>query len=284
MRSIQFTFVFWGLMGLSVISAFVLPTSATAGKSQLAHLFTPVSYPVSKIAAWTIGRRSAGAEIPDISIPHTVVELRNENDQLRVAISNLTAQLEQLRQRASQLSKLGSLADRCILANTTGGDSGTGESLTISATSSEGVKSDMAVLEAQANLVGKITQAGIGGSTVKLLSDRSTRVLGRFARFVQNSDGRTDFIRIPSDPLHIEGAGEGKMIIRAMPHRQIKDADIRESDWVVLDDPSWPSALQGYRIGKVAKVQASKSPGFDEVEIQPEHVLRTLPEVMVMVK
>jgi cell shape-determining protein MreC len=284
MRSVQFTFVFWGLMGLAIISAFILPTSATGGKAQLAPLFAPISRPVNQIAAWMVGRRSSNVDPDAGGKARTTDELRRENDQLRVAVSNLSAQLDRFRQRDAQLSKLGSLREMCLFSTVTGGDSGSGESLTISANTRDGVRAEMAVIESEANLVGQVVQTGVGGSTVRLLSDRGSRVLGGFARYVRNNDGKMDFVRMASDQLRVEGSGNGKMIIRALPQRLIKDAEIKIGDWVVLDDANWPPALQGYRIGLVEKVQASKSPGFDEVIVQPERNLRALTEVMVLVK
>jgi hypothetical protein len=65
----------------------------------------------------------------------------------------------------------------------------------------------------------------------------------------------------------------------------VKEAEgLKAEDWVMIDDPeSYPSLLQGRKIGQIESVKPStRNPLFAEIIVRPKVDLRRLKEVMVL--
>jgi cell shape-determining protein MreC len=285
MFHLRFNHVFFGLMGLSFLSAFIIsPRVTDRPRAHIQNIFAPVAKPVNLIGGWVHSKISP-PEIRDDGSPKAPrqgLEVFNENLRLRIQVANLTSVVAQLQEREADRAKLGDVRSVCTPFNVIGGDSAPRDSLMIGATSMDGVKENMPVLYT-GGIAGRISRAGVGGSQVLLVTDPGSKLTATFARFVKKPDGTPDFQRLATDAVLIQGAGNGSMVSR-ITEKLAKDIGVRLEDWVVLSDHDWPAILDGYRLGRVISVLPSKSPGFVEIRIVPDSNLTMVREVMVMNK
>lgn len=134
---------------------------------------------------------------------------------------------------------------------------------------------------AQTGVAGIVSAAGAGGAQVRLISDPSVRVAGRFGRF----DAKTgEFVLLNTEPPLIEGAGNGACKVARARREELEREGMMIGDWAVLADASWPEHLTYFRIGRVEAVEdIPAEPGFVRVVIRPAVELRRLRELMVYV-
>lgn len=288
MSHFRFQYVFYGLMGLSALVAFVLPQRyADRYQPQIQVLFWPVSRPVSSIAQAVTRRVS-----PPVTDDHRPdMDIRAENDRLRTDNAWLHAQLAELSRKDQELGKLGTLKDRCVITKVIGTDAGTRESIQISGSTVDGLRQEMYVLTSE-GLVGQIARIWIGGAQVRLVSDPGFRIRCRFWRF---ESGEMRPLAIP--PVLVQGKGAGEMrVLSQLPLssigldvnlREIKNADsptLAENDYVIVDDGDCPP-LKGVKIGRVNQIGRSRDARlFADVQVKPIANLKRLSEVMVMTK
>jgi cell shape-determining protein MreC len=285
MSYFRYHHVFWGLMGLSAIVAFVVPPRyADRYQPQIQVLFWPVSRPVASVAQAVTRRVSP----PVTNDRRPDMDIRDENERLRNDNAWLHAQLAELSRKDQELSKLGSLKDRCAITKVVGADAGTRDSIQISGSTLDGLRQDMYVLTGE-GLVGQIARIWIGGAQVRLVSDPGFRIRCRFWRFEL---GEMHPLAIP--PVLVQGMGDGKLAVRSLPLTEVgldsslspikNSPALAENDYLVVDDSECPP-LKGVKIGRVVEIVRRRDARlFADVRVHPTMNLKRLSEVMVMTK
>ena len=288
MSHFRFQHVFYGLMGLSALVAFAMPPRyGDRYQPQIQVLFWPVARPVSSMAQAVTRRVSP--PITDDRRPD--MDIRAENERLRVDNAWLHAQLAELSRKDQELGKLGTLKDRCVLTKVIGGDAGSRESIQITGTSLEGMRQDMYVLTSE-GLVGQIARIWIGGAQVRLVSDPGFRIRCRFWRF---ESGEMRPLAIP--PVLVQGTGRGELrVLSQLPLaaigldanlQTVKNSDsptLAENDYLIVDDGDCPP-LKGVKIGRVMQIDRRRDARlFADVLVRPITNLKRLSEVMVMTR
>jgi hypothetical protein len=287
MSYLRFNQVFFALMAIAFLSAFVLPLRITERtKGQVQDIFAPVAWPASHLVGWTLDR-IVPAQLRDDGSPkgpRPNLEVYAENERLRIQVANLTGQVQRLQEREAERATLGDVRDMCTRLSVFGTDSGPRQTLLLDASSFDGLREGMPVLYT-GGIVGRISRVGVGGAQVLLLTDRQSTLTAVFARFVQQpNSGVPDFQRLAGDPVLVKGAGNGTMFIENVAKKTVDEVGIRLQDWLILSDRDWPLALDRYRIGFVADIVPSRSPGFVDIRVSPDQNLLKLRDVMVMNK
>lgn len=289
MSHVRIQHVFYVLMGLSAVVAFLVPAKQAARfQPRVEVLFAPVARPAGAVARSLTGRFAP----PVVEDRRPDAEIRDENEQLRGEVLRLNARVRELTRRDNELEKVGEdLKDRCVLTRVIGGDGSTRDSISIAASSLNGVKPDMYVLTGD-GIVGRIDRAGFGGSQVRLVTDPGFRVIVEFSHFEKQFP-----MALPLKPVVAQGIGNGRMAVRGLaladlgldPAGKPLDAKIgpavKEGDYVVIRDDYSPRLLQGRTIGKVVSVAPRPDARlFAEILIRPVSDLQKLSEVMVLNK
>src|SRR5262245_24033275 len=110
MSWIRFNHVFAVLLVVSALSAFVIPERYTTKvQPQVEGLFYPIARPARVLAGSLSGRFSR----PDVKDTRDVETLRTENEELRQELAGRLRELEELRLREGERSKLGRLRELC---------------------------------------------------------------------------------------------------------------------------------------------------------------------------
>ena len=298
MPILRFKHVFYGLLLLSAICAFVIPARVSdAVRGNLAVLFTPVSWPTKKLADAVLGKtekiRDEGAIDPEKPRPNEA--LLQEIDALKIVVGNLSGRLVQLEQDEQVRQTVGEDVRKLCVTSTvvgTGGDTALRQSLLIAAGTLKKIQTGNFVLFGSTGgggVAGTIARAQIGGSVVRLITDNNFKLRVGFARFVkrdgEGNSGQLEFVMLNTPQCVAEGDGDGSLWIRGyVPLEQAKAADLKKGDWVVVRDEDWPNLLQRYRIGRVESVGTwAKGPGFAEIQVKPSADLMQLREVLVLV-
>jgi cell shape-determining protein MreC len=296
---IRFKHVFNVLLILSAICAFVIPARVSdAVRGNLTVLFAPVSWPTRAICNAIFGDdeklRDEGAAEPD-KAPRPDNELLAENLQLKTLVANLSGRLVQLEQDEALRQTVGKdVRDLCITSSVVGvgGDTALRQSLLIGAGTMKKVQTNNFVLFGSVGgggVAGVVSRAHLGGSVVRLVTDRGFKVRVGFARFTTRDGGdhagQPEFVMLNTKPCLAEGDGDGSMWIRGyVPWEQAKAANLQKGDWVVVRDEDWPGVLQRYRVGQIESIQQwSQGPGFAEIQVKPPADLMQLREVLVLV-
>lgn len=282
----RFNHVFAALMLLALLSATLLPTGAPDRlRGLLQGVFTPLARPLSLLAGAVAARFAPPPPIDPGSParPRLAEDVYTENEHLRLLVASLEGQLQALRKVNAERERVGSVRRFCIPVKVVGGDTAGRAVLHLASGTLAGIAVGQPVLH-PGGIVGSISRAGVGGSSVRLLIDREMRVAGAFARFALDEDGQTRFRRLPIEPAVAVGTGRGDLVVTTMRMKDVEDARLKAgSDWFVLEDRAWPMALQGYRIGVVQSIVAKRdAPLFAEVRIAPDGNPLQLSEVQVM--
>jgi cell shape-determining protein MreC len=278
MSALRFNHVFAGLIFIRALSAFVINPKYTNRIRNFQGLFTPVASPVRHFAA-AINDRLGKPEEHDHR-PLAVV--RAENQELRVTLMGVMGQLEELERVNAERAKLGPLRPLCTPVRVLATDSGTSDSLALAGASGNAIMQGMAVVYSQ-GLVGRIDRVGIGGSQVQLVTDRSFRVTAHFQYWEKQKDGRLLPKRRDTSLAVVQGEGKGALAVQTMTAKEAERVQI--GDEVVLDDSSWPRAVQSQRLGQVvSKTVRRDAPQFCKIRIKPMRDLKELQEVQVLTK
>src|SRR5688572_1598018 len=137
----RFKEVFFCLLVLSFISAFFLPPEITHKARNVQALFYPVARPSRAIGA-ALSDRFAQPPRDD----RAVADVRAENEQLRMMVSQLTAELHQLQQINADRQLVGDLRQYCTPVRVVGNDPGRRQSLMLASGESAGILPGMPVL------------------------------------------------------------------------------------------------------------------------------------------
>jgi cell shape-determining protein MreC len=279
MSYLRFQHVFAFLMVLSLLCTFIAPKIHSRPQANVQAIFAPVSVPARRIAGWAHDRWTSSAVKDDASPanPRSLAEVQRENLDLRVALANVTAQLQNLKELNKDRSQLGSARSLCTPVSVIGSDAGNRESITLQG--GQNIRNGMEVLTT-AGLVGRVDGGGLLGARVRVITDPGFAMVCSFNRY-----GNGKYEHVPLAASTVVGIGNGMMAARMMHMKDVTDADLRENDWVVLDDREWPEVLQGWRVGRITSItQRRDAPGFADVRIEPSSNLMQLREVMVMNK
>jgi cell shape-determining protein MreC len=293
MSKLRFIHVYWMLMALGAISALVVSPGVSGkldgARAQFQVIFKPVSSPVrwlSSMAAAGMGANRAvdeGAE-SNGSRPRSSDEIIRENQQLKVEVANLSAQLAAMKELNADRRQVGRVLPLCEPFNVTGADPGGRQSLSLSGGSMDGLRNGQAAVYA-GGIAGRVSRTGAGGAQVQLVTDEAFRATGSFARYVKDEKGAIVFQALTAPAVLVQGVGQGSMRIRMLSMREMKSAGLTVGDWVVLNDADWPPILQGYRLGRIVSIkELPEQPQFADIRVQPYADLMALREVMVMVK
>jgi cell shape-determining protein MreC len=280
--------LFFGLMALAGVSAFLIPAKYTDRVvPQLQLLFFPFSAPVRGVAAWAHGREEQLP--PDDRASYAI---RLENDRLRQQNVKLRYDLVEQLKITNELKNLGDLGPLCTPVKVVGSDPGQRESLALAGSSLEGLKDDMCVVY-PGGIVGRLQRTGLAGGQVQLVTNPGFRVTAYFSAVRRKPDGKNpaakdatgDLVRLNNERVLVEGAGRGQMVVRHQKMSDVQGWGLQKGDWVVLDDTEWPPRLRGLKIGRVASITTHReSPLFAEIKIAPDADLLKLQEVMVLTK
>lgn len=288
MRSFQFNHVFAGLMGIALLSAFVVPKPLSdRARAQVQVLFGVVTSPI-RSAAESVATRFRPAERIDLASPagtsRTYHEIAEENRQLRTALSAIVTQFQQLKNVDEERASLGTLRQSCRAMKVVGSDSGLRRSLSIQGNLAD-LRPGMAAIYAGA-LVGRLDRvAWAGGAQVQLVTDRAFRASVHFGRQQRGSSGQREFAPVGKLSGLIEGNGQDGMAVRNIAMKDVAESGLAVGDWAVLYDTDYPLLLQGYQVGEVTQISPSRTILlFAEIQIRPVRDLRTLREVMILVK
>jgi hypothetical protein len=288
MSRIRFNHVFTLLMALAAASSLFIPTRLTSAPRAIGdNFFAPLTVPARQLAAW-LGRRLGAADPsrPALLLGHPAPpasQLEDEVLRLRTEVARLSAELDHLRRLNAQLERMGEAGQYCKPFAVLFSDSARRQSIMLKAAAVDKVAKGMAVLTPEA-LVGRVVAVGVGGTHVRLITDRESWVKVKFLRYDAPSASYTP-LATEHAPI-CQGAGSGRMVILNLNQRDVQRAGITRGTLAVLDDPDWPSELQGWLpLGVVQHVGAqAKAPLFAEIAVEPPMALMRLPSVMVMIK
>jgi len=263
-------------MILSLLSAFVFPARMSdVGHTQFAALLFPISRPTYRIA--NAIRAHFVEPVSEDSRPDQAIE--TENLALKEQIQRMTAQIDMLQQRAGERASLGGFESFCNRFEVTGTDGDNRDGLTIGGLSFSSVRVGQPVLSSGTvvDLIGRIDNVGMLSAHVSLITDAGFAVTGHFVSYSAGGAQENKTLQ-----AIVRGRGGGKLVIDTLALADLKDS-VNVGDWVVLSDDTWPRALQGVRIGRVASIQPlPKQSLFAEIQLASETNLLHLNDVWVM--
>jgi cell shape-determining protein MreC len=284
MARIRFNHVFIPLMLVSGVASFVLPPGAGQGmRGRVDGVFTPVSYPVRRVAH-AVGARWNRPEVIGLDVSHMPTDALTKIQQLENQVASLTTQVEVLREINAGRELMGDAQRYAQPFRVVGGDAAGREWLTLKADTGDGLAPGQAVVRRD-SLVGKVASVGSFGSSVRLITDRGFRISAQFGRFRQSADGRNiEFAALKSPPPLVEGRGNGRLGVSNLSLAAVYDAGLAAGDYVVLKDPDdWPVVANGFIIGQVESIEKQpKAVLYAEIQVKPRLNLMQLNEVMVV--
>jgi rod shape-determining protein MreC len=273
---VQFNQVFFGSMMLSLLSAFVLPPHVTdIGRSPVQTLLIPISRPAYRIANAIRGH----VQPQPIEDTRPALEIQQENLALKQQVQWLSTKVEELSQQLNERASLGAREDYCDRFDVTAADTGR-DGITIAGTKIGAVREDQPVLSSGvADLIGRVTAIRGMAAHVRLVTDAGFTVTGHFVSYsATNGAEERNLLAI------VTGNGLGQMVIDNLHSDEVQSM-IKPGDSVVLRDETWPPAVQGIRIGRVATIQPlAKQPLFADIQLVPEGNLTHLNDVWVMTR
>lgn len=290
MTTLRANRLFYALMALAVIAATFIPNRVSdRGRAHVGVLFAPVAMPTRWAASWahaTLWPPQVRDEAAP-GRPRPADEVLAENDRLRVELANLTTQLERYRLLAGDRAAMGAIGERCERFSVMGADSGTRRTLSVVGRGTGGLKAGMAVLApgSPPAVIGEVQHAGAAGAQVLLLTDKQSVFTGSFGRTVTDAEGRPQFTALPLQATLVAGTGGRTLKSDKLAMKDVEAAGLAVGDWLVLNDSAWPEGLEGFRVGRVARIEASRQRMlFAEIEIDPIVDALQLRDVMILTK
>ena len=275
------------LMGLSFLSAFVLPARFTTPmRSQVQGLFAPVSWPTRAIAGAVYRRANPGRTTDDGSPvqPRPADAVYAENHALRTALAALAVKFDQLSRLNADRKLTRDVLPLSRPATVTGADSsGLREAMKITGVGSDAVGEPVVH---GTDLIGRVASAGLTGAEVRLLSDPGVVFTAQIDRYMTEAGGQLALARVGQLQPWVQGVGHGAMAIRStVSMQQVSDLHLALGDLVLLDDGGWPPDVQGFCAGRVAAIHAqANAPLFADIRVEPAVDVTRLNEVMVVGK
>lgn len=272
MAYLKFQHVFGGLMALSAVTAFVIPSRFIQPNAPAVEvLFAPVARPAGAISRWARDKFA-----PPLSTDRRADnQVKIENQVLRDEVSSLSMQLTELKAAEGERIKIGAIRRLCTPYAVVGVDAGARESLAIQGSRLQGLRDGMYVLY-PGGIVGQVQRSGLAGARVRLVTDEGFRVRVSFARYVKGQ-----LVNLNAPQTVIEGVGRNTMVIRGLT----KDlsAGLQVGDAVILNEPDWPDKLQGRHLGRITWIgDRPGAPGYAQITVEPAQSLTRLREVMVL--
>lgn len=282
MEKLTFNKVFAALLVIAVISVLIVPKPASdRAKRRFQRVFEPVSRPLRLVLGPVYNHFNP--QPPEVQGPRTYAELAAENQQLRLLVASLMAQLQKLQQLNAVRDAMGDLRDITRPMKVVGIDTSTVRKSIVLQGATQDLHIGQAVLHKD-GLAGRLDRIGVsGGAQAQLLSDPAFRITARFGRFA-SVDGQVRFQQIGEFACLLEGDGRQGMTAHNVTMKQARDAALAVGDWAVIADGDYPTILQGYRIGQISAISPAKAPLFAQITVKPPANLLTLPEVMVLLK
>jgi cell shape-determining protein MreC len=261
MSALRFNQVFFGLMLAAFVCAFVVPQRLIdPARLNAAGLFNPLSYPIRQMAR-AVDRGTVHVDAVD--------PLAQENYQLRQEVAILQAKVAELQKLEGERQNLGDLSSQCVRATVAGADSAGRDALILSVPRGTHLGQDEPVVY-PGGIVGRL-EASHGW--VRLITDKGFAFTGAFL------DAHGARISAPA-PL-LKGLGNGQLGIVGM--RFADCAGLARGDWVVLDDPQWPAAVQRRPVGRIVSIGRLRSATlFADIHVAPQADLTQLGEVWVL--
>ena len=284
MSLVRFNQFFVGLLALSFLSAFVIPSQYTNPVRSIQKLFAPIAWPARSVGA-VLRNRFAPAKRDDR--PDDAI--RAENEHLRALVLSMSASLEQMRRANLDRDLVPDIVRTLATPFRVIGSDPTPhrDSLSIAASSGDGVDAGMPVLYLN-GLVGRVSRVSAGGSQIQLITDATFRANGRFFRYMNASEGKLGVLNTAQPD--VRGAGNGTMRIVNIPMRETKgqtpddpERGVGVGDVVVLEDPDWPRNLKWQVLGVVESIKSGAAL-YADIRVRPMHNLSALREVWVMNK
>jgi hypothetical protein len=277
MSGIRFNHVFTVLLLLSLLSAFVFPRRTSNLRSHVQGIFYPVAKPARMIASTIRGRMDG----PKDTRPAD--DIIAENRRLKMSLANLSGQVAGLQARVAEMERFGDLAPLCKRVPVMGNDPAARDSLSVLGAFEPSLVNQPALYFD--GLAGTFERAGKSGAQIRLVTDRSFSVTGRFGTFIDDSNGVMTFSPKKTELPLVEGQGRGVMMIRNVEVAELAKAQIGEGHWVVLEDKDFPPILQHVKLGRVVSIKKRiEAPLWADVEVRPEWNLMGLESVMVFNK
>jgi hypothetical protein len=280
MVRLQFNPFFFFLLGLSFLSAFVLPTRWTDPiRGQLEGIFVPISRPSYLGAMWLQARIS-----PPQPSTRPADELEAENQQLRQQIVSDQIEIQRLSADAAEQANMGDLKKLCQRFTVAGADTSGRDGLIISGTSLGALKTLQPVLDSRQAIIGRIDRAGIGTAHVRIITDVGFSVNARFLRITVNGNNPVVSTEIGA-ALHprVVGRGHGQISIANITLQQAKEAQLARYDQVVVDDNSWPQPAQSRFLGQIDSIKPSMmASGFADISLVTDSAISQLNDVWVL--
>lgn len=277
----QFRQVFFGLLALSLLSAFALPVRVTQLSGAGAQtLLVPISRPSFQIAnAVRAHFASRPADQIDTRETRQIVQ---ENLALKQQIQQMSNQMAQLEERANERASLGGFQAWCDRFELAAADAELRDAITITGSGIGKVAVNDPVLSSGSliSLIGRVTRAGEFSAQVKLITDAGFAVTGHFVSYsTAGAQEHKDLTAI------VTGHGGGALAIQNLPLEEVRAAGIQPGDWVVLSDETWPAKLQGVRIARIDSIEPlARQTLFADIRLAPEPYLEHLPDVWVMTR
>ena len=274
------------MMSLAGISALAMPLGMGDSFRRIGVLFLPVSLPV-RMMAGTVDARMVKPQTslsPETSAGRTIDQLRNDYETMKYQNTVLLSENELLRRQLADVRAM-NFKMPVKFFHVIGGDLGKHQILTLLLSSSDGVAPNMPVMYQPKNLAGKIEILGMGSASVRLITDKDSRVTGVFGRHLKD----VGFTLLPQEPKTLEGNGAGRMLIKSVKREEAESPGqpqfkLAVGDWFIVADNDLPPEVQGYKLGEIESIAEGKKPLFVDIVLRPDTDLMKLKEVMVQVK
>jgi hypothetical protein len=293
MPRVRFGHIFFVLMLLALLSAFVIPPARSQRfKPNVQVVFLPVSWPATGVGRWLAGRMGDRTWTDS----RDVDAIKSENAELRTTVFNLTERLNREMVKSAQHEAISpKLRDRGIWVTTAGGDAGMRQTLQLRPPIPAGVVDGMYATYS-GGVVGIVQNRGLAGAHVRLVTDVGFRVKCRFAQLRRNDAGQPEMARIPGVAVVVEGAGNNtlKVVKTGLTMEDVTKlgllldkGKVAEGVWayVDIDDPDWPPVFAGVPVGQIERIAPrDDAPLFADVTLRPATNLGRLREVLVVMK
>lgn len=288
--NLRFPEVFGIVLFVAFLCSFALPRQVSGRvENTFQFLFAPVTGPIQWMTA---GKADTSRADTPILSQHSdeVTRLREEKRALTNYVEILRGQMETLQHRENEAGRIGGeLSGKTTTVKVIGVDANGRDILRLAGTSAGIVERDQPVVAAT-GLVGRVLDVGLGNqSSVRLITDKGFKLLGRFGRYVDVGDGSVQLAMLSPEPTVAVGLGHGAMQIERITMADVQRIGLKHGDLFFLNDArsdeAWPIEVHGTRIGVVGEIKEKlDTPGVADITVTPEAELLKLKEVWIMTR